>query len=48
MVEQRPLCCSCAALSCFCGLVRVLTILDLDEVNVKMKKAEILGSHRAI
>ena len=47
-MEQRPLCCSCAALSCFCGLVRVLTILDLDEVNVTLKNAEILGSHTAL
>jgi hypothetical protein len=38
------LCCSCAAFSWFCDLVRVLTVLDLDEVNVRLENAEIIGS----
>ena len=38
---QRPICCSCTALSWFCGLV--LTVIDVNEVNVTLKNAEIFG-----
>ena len=40
---HRPLCCSCAALIWFCGLVP-LTVLYFDEVNVRLENAEIFGS----
>ena len=44
-VEQRPfLCCSCAALSWFCGLVSSQNLTSLDEVNVTLRNAEIFGS----
>jgi len=37
---QRPLCCSCAALRWLCGRVSS-QYLDLDEVNVMLKNAEL-------
>ena len=43
-VEQRPfLCCSCAALSWFCGLMSSQYLI-FYEVNVTLKNAEIFGS----
>ena len=41
-MEQRPLCCSCAALSWLCG--RMSSVLDFDEVNAALKNAEMFGS----
>jgi len=41
-MEQRPLCCFCAALSWFRGLVS--SVLDLDEVDVTLENAGIFKS----
>ena len=42
-LEQRPLFCSCTALSWFCGRVSSQYLI-LDEVIVTLKNAEIFGS----
>ena len=41
---RRSLCCFCAAQRSAGSAVECLTVLDLDDVNVTLKNAEIFGS----